>query len=84
MTDLNEARLAVAHDLGLETLPGGDGLLDRVLALTSGEGMPVVMEATGVSPEGRISPQDLGLWNDTQAEAFRPLSEGGCPLVGKS
>ena len=28
------------------------------------------IEATGVSPEGRISPACLGLWNDGQAEAF--------------
>ncbi|MDU0252518.1 NADH:flavin oxidoreductase/NADH oxidase [Streptomyces sp. PU10] len=34
----------------------------------------IVVEATGVSPEGRISPQDLGLWNDTQVEAFRRLT----------
>jgi 2,4-dienoyl-CoA reductase-like NADH-dependent reductase (Old Yellow Enzyme family) len=30
----------------------------------------VVVEATAVRPEGRISPQDLGLWNDGQAEAL--------------
>lgn len=30
----------------------------------------VIAEATGVSPEGRISPGDLGIWNDAQAEAF--------------
>ncbi|MEU9640807.1 NADH:flavin oxidoreductase/NADH oxidase [Streptomyces sp. NPDC048188] len=35
----------------------------------------IVVEATGVSPEGRISPQDLGLWNDTQAEAFRRITD---------
>ncbi len=29
----------------------------------------VIVEATAVSPEGRISPADLGLWNDAQAEA---------------
>ncbi|GAA3291865.1 NADH:flavin oxidoreductase/NADH oxidase [Streptomyces cinereospinus] len=34
----------------------------------------IVVEATGVSPQGRISPQDLGLWNDTQAEAFRRIT----------
>ncbi len=34
----------------------------------------VVVEATGVVPEGRISPQDLGLWNDKQRDAFRPSS----------
>jgi NADPH2 dehydrogenase len=33
----------------------------------------VVVEATAVSPEGRITPGDLGLWNDTQAEALRPV-----------
>lgn len=33
----------------------------------------VVVEATGVVPEGRISPQDLGIWNDEQRDAFRPI-----------
>ncbi|MGX6449621.1 NADH:flavin oxidoreductase/NADH oxidase [Patulibacter sp. S7RM1-6] len=33
----------------------------------------VIAEATGVSPEGRISPQDLGLWNDEQTAAFRRI-----------
>lgn len=33
----------------------------------------IVVEATGVSPEGRITDQCLGLWNDVQKEAFRPL-----------
>src|SRR5690554_2350428 len=30
----------------------------------------VVVEATSVVPEGRISPNDLGLWNDAQEAAF--------------
>lgn len=30
----------------------------------------VFTEATAVLPEGRISPQDLGLWNDAQQAAF--------------
>ena len=30
----------------------------------------VMVEATAVSPEGRISPEDTGLWNQTQQEAF--------------
>ncbi len=30
----------------------------------------VLTEATAVVPEGRISPDDLGLWNDAQAEAL--------------
>ncbi|MFT9442682.1 MAG: NADH:flavin oxidoreductase/NADH oxidase [Acetobacter papayae] len=33
----------------------------------------VTIEATAVSPEGRITPNCLGLWNDTQAEAFAPI-----------
>lgn len=35
----------------------------------------VMVEATGVSPAGRISPQDLGLWSDAQRDAFRPIAE---------
>ncbi|MEV6652468.1 NADH:flavin oxidoreductase/NADH oxidase [Streptomyces sp. NPDC051219] len=34
----------------------------------------VIVEATAVGPEGRISPADLGIWNDTQAEAFRRIT----------
>ncbi|GAA1742151.1 NADH:flavin oxidoreductase/NADH oxidase [Microbacterium paludicola] len=33
----------------------------------------VVAEATAVVPEGRISPRDVGLWNDAQREAWRPI-----------
>ena len=33
----------------------------------------VILEATAVSPEGRITWGDLGLWNDAQAEAMRPV-----------
>jgi L-gulonate 5-dehydrogenase len=49
ITDLDAGRLAMAADLGGLPVEGGDGLLDRVLALTNGEGMPVVMEATGAT-----------------------------------
>ncbi|MEV3911445.1 NADH:flavin oxidoreductase/NADH oxidase [Streptomyces canus] len=34
----------------------------------------IIVEATGVSPEGRISPYDLGIWNDTQVESFRRIT----------
>ncbi|MFD3658534.1 NADH:flavin oxidoreductase/NADH oxidase [Streptomyces sp. NPDC058620] len=34
----------------------------------------ILVEATAVGPEGRISPADLGLWNDTQADAFRRIT----------
>jgi 2,4-dienoyl-CoA reductase-like NADH-dependent reductase (Old Yellow Enzyme family) len=33
----------------------------------------VITEATAVSPEGRISAQDTGIWNDAQREAWRPI-----------
>ncbi|MFE2547136.1 NADH:flavin oxidoreductase/NADH oxidase [Streptomyces sp. NPDC059355] len=34
----------------------------------------ILQEATAVSPEGRISPYDLGIWNDAQVEALRPIT----------
>ncbi|MBT2481580.1 NADH:flavin oxidoreductase/NADH oxidase [Streptomyces sp. ISL-94] len=34
----------------------------------------IVQEATAVSPEGRITPYDLGIWNDTQVEALRRIT----------
>ncbi|MFH8493074.1 NADH:flavin oxidoreductase/NADH oxidase [Streptomyces coeruleorubidus] len=40
---------------------------------TGGTGL-IIVEATAVSPEGRISPYDLGIWNDTQVEAFRRIT----------
>ena len=39
-------------------------------AIASGGTGLVVAEATAVSPEARISPQDTGLWNDEQADAW--------------
>ena len=33
----------------------------------------IMVEATGVSPEARISPNCVGLWNDEQAEAWKPI-----------
>lgn len=33
----------------------------------------VMAEASAVSPEGRISPRDLGIWNDQQAAALMPV-----------
>ena len=34
----------------------------------------VMVEATAVSPEGRISPDDSGIWSDAHAEAFAPIA----------
>ena len=34
----------------------------------------IIAEATAVSPEGRISPDDAGIWNDEQAEAYKKIT----------
>lgn len=34
----------------------------------------VIIEATAVLPEGRISPQDLGIWSDEQIEGLQKLT----------
>ncbi len=41
----------------------------------------IIVEATGVSPEGRISPYDAGIWNEKQVEAFKPVINF-CKLCG--
>lgn len=46
----------------------------------------VMVEATAISPEGRISPNDCGLWNDTQADAFASIAsfisdQGAIPAI---
>ena len=33
----------------------------------------VMVEAAAISPEGRISPRDLGIWTDAQAQALAPI-----------
>ena len=35
----------------------------------------VMVEATGVSPEGRISPSDSGIWSDEHARAFPRITK---------
>ncbi len=34
----------------------------------------VMTEATAVTPDGRISPQDTGIWNDAQRDAWAPIA----------
>jgi 2,4-dienoyl-CoA reductase-like NADH-dependent reductase (Old Yellow Enzyme family) len=46
----------------------------------------VMFEATAVSPEGRITPRDLGLWSDDQIDAFSIIanfiqSHGAVPAI---
>jgi len=40
----------------------------------SGGAGVVIAEATAVVPEGRISPEDVGLWNDAQRDAWMPIT----------
>lgn len=46
----------------------------------------VMVEATAVSPEGRISPDDSGIWSDAHAEAFKRITrfirqQGAAPAI---
>ncbi|WBB72267.1 NADH:flavin oxidoreductase/NADH oxidase [Micromonospora sp. WMMD1128] len=46
----------------------------------------VLSEATAVVPEGRISPQDVGLWSGAHVDAWRPVTafvagQGAVPAV---
>lgn len=46
----------------------------------------VIAEATAIAPNGRISPNDTGLWNDQQAEAWAPIvrfmrAHGAVPAI---
>ncbi|UVL18101.1 xenobiotic reductase XenA [Pseudomonas sp. B21-023] len=55
-----------------------DGLINdwhhvHLAGLARGGAGLVVVEATAVSPEGRITPGCAGIWNDTQAQAFVPV-----------
>jgi 2,4-dienoyl-CoA reductase-like NADH-dependent reductase (Old Yellow Enzyme family) len=34
----------------------------------------VMVEATAVDPEGRITPGDMGIWSEAHAEALRPIA----------
>ena len=54
-------------------MPGDWHLVHLGSFATGGAGL-VITEATAVSPEGRIAPEDLGLWNDAQRDAFRRIT----------
>jgi 2,4-dienoyl-CoA reductase-like NADH-dependent reductase (Old Yellow Enzyme family) len=44
-------------------------------SIAAGGSALVIAEATAVIPEGRISDRDTGIWNDEQADAWRPITE---------
>jgi 2,4-dienoyl-CoA reductase-like NADH-dependent reductase (Old Yellow Enzyme family) len=57
----------------LDGLPTDWHLVHLGSRAVGGAGL-VMVEATAVSPEGRISPGDSGLWSDRHAEAFAPIA----------
>jgi 2,4-dienoyl-CoA reductase-like NADH-dependent reductase (Old Yellow Enzyme family) len=52
-----------------------DWHLVHLAGLARGGADLVIVEATAVSPEGRITPNCTGLWNDEQAQALVPAVE---------
>ena len=64
----------------------GDWHLAHYGSLAAGGAAAVVFEATAVTPEGRISPGDLGLWNHAQVEPLARVarfvaSQGAAPGI---
>lgn len=62
------------------SVPAADGVptdwhLQHYGALARGGAGLVMVEATAVLAEGRISPRDLGLWSDAQVPAFARIAE---------
>ena len=53
----------------VDGLPGDWHLVHLGSFARGGVGL-VMTEASAVSPEGRISPQDTGIWNDEQRDAW--------------
>ena len=41
----------------------------------SGGAALIIQEATSVSPEGRISPEDLGLWKNEQIDKLKQITQ---------
>ena len=50
-----------------------DWHLSHYASMARGGAGLVIVEATAVAPEGRITPACTGIWNDAQAQAFVPV-----------
>lgn len=61
------------YSANLDGIPTDWHLVNLGAFARGGAGL-VFAEATAVTPEGRISPWDLGLWNDEQATAFARIT----------
>src|SRR5579884_2722360 len=71
---------------GPDTGAPNDWHLQHLASRAVGGAGLIIVEATAVAPEGRITPWDLGLWNDRQAEAFRRITafltaQGAVPAI---
>ncbi|MGI8702553.1 MAG: NADH:flavin oxidoreductase/NADH oxidase [Nocardioidaceae bacterium] len=53
----------------------GDWHLVHLGSMARGGAGLVMTEATAVTPEGRISPQDAGIWTDEQAADYRRITD---------
>ncbi|MEV0940054.1 NADH:flavin oxidoreductase/NADH oxidase [Micromonospora wenchangensis] len=82
-------RIALApmcqYSAGPDGLPTDWHLVHLGSRAVGGAGL-VVTEATAVVPEGRISPQDTGIWSDAHVDAWRPVTafvaaQGAVPAV---
>jgi 2,4-dienoyl-CoA reductase-like NADH-dependent reductase (Old Yellow Enzyme family) len=58
----------------VDGVPGDWHLVHLATRAVGGFGL-VLAEATAVVPEGRITPQDTGLWNDEQVAAWRRITD---------
>jgi 2,4-dienoyl-CoA reductase-like NADH-dependent reductase (Old Yellow Enzyme family) len=68
-----------------EGLPNEWHLVHLGSRAVGGAGL-VIAEASAVLPEGRISPDDTGLWSDAHAEAWAPIArfiaeQGAVPAI---
>ncbi|WP_179273723.1 MULTISPECIES: NADH:flavin oxidoreductase/NADH oxidase [unclassified Rhodococcus (in: high G+C Gram-positive bacteria)] len=62
-----------ADEVGDDVGVAGDWHRTHLVSRAVGGAGLIITEATAVSPEGRISPSDLGIWNDTQADALAKI-----------
>jgi 2,4-dienoyl-CoA reductase-like NADH-dependent reductase (Old Yellow Enzyme family) len=58
----------------IDGLPNKWHLLHYAQFAIRGAGL-IMVESTAVTPHGRITPNDLGLWNDAQREAFKEICD---------
>lgn len=70
-------RIAISPMCQYSAIDGfaNDWHLAHLGSRASGGAALIIQEATSVSPEGRISPADLGLWKDEQIEKMQAINQ---------